>query len=285
MNNYQRKGEIMKSIIVQNLCFEYEENIPTIQNISFEIEEGEYVAILGHNGSGKSTIAKLLIGLLEKKSGDIMIEGISLNEETLYDVRSHIGIVFQNPDNQFIGSTVRDDIAFGLENKCVPQNQMDAIIDKYAKEVNMYAFLDHEPSKLSGGQKQRVAIAGILAMQPDILILDESTSMLDPKGKNEINALVSKIRQEKRMTVLSITHDIEEATKADRIVLLNQGKIEAIGTPNEILCDIDRLRKLGLEPPFAYQLSVLLKKQGVNMPLTIDEKELVKVLCQLHLKK
>ena len=275
----------MKSVIVKDLCFEYEENIPTIQNVSFEINAGEYVAILGHNGSGKSTIAKLLIGLLEKKSGDIIVEGISLNEENLYDVRSHIGIVFQNPDNQFIGATVRDDIAFGLENKCVPQKDMEDIINYYAKEVNMYAFLDHEPSKLSGGQKQRVAIAGILAMQPDILILDESTSMLDPKGKTEVNALVKKIRQEKKMTVLSITHDIEEASKADRIILLNKGRIEAIGSPKEILSDANKLEELGLEAPFSFQLSKQLKKIGIDVSLYIDEKELVEELCQLRLKK
>lgn len=275
----------MKSVIVKDLCFEYEENIPTIQNVSFEIDAGEYVAILGHNGSGKSTIAKLLIGLLEKKSGDIMVEGISLNEENLYDVRSHIGIVFQNPDNQFIGATVRDDIAFGLENKCVPQKDMEDIINYYAKEVNMYAFLDHEPSKLSGGQKQRVAIAGILAMQPDILILDESTSMLDPKGKTEVNALVKKIRQEKKMTVLSITHDIEEASKADRIILLNKGRIEAIGSPKEILSDANKLEELGLEAPFSFQLSKQLQKIGIDVSLYIDEKELVEELCQLRSKK
>lgn len=275
----------MKSVIVKDLCFEYEENIPTIQNVSFEIDAGEYVAILGHNGSGKSTIAKLLIGLLEKKSGDIMVEGISLNEQNLYDVRSHIGIVFQNPDNQFIGATVRDDIAFGLENKCVPQKDMEDIINYYAKEVNMYAFLDHEPSKLSGGQKQRVAIAGILAMQPDILILDESTSMLDPKGKTEVNALVKKIRQEKKMTVLSITHDIEEASKADRIILLNKGRVEAIGSPKEILSDANKLEELGLEAPFSLQLSKQLQNIGIDVSLYIDEKELVEELCQLRLKK
>ncbi len=275
----------MKSVIVKDLCFEYEENVPTIQNVSFEIDAGEYVAILGHNGSGKSTIAKLLIGLLEKKSGDIMVEGISLNEENLYDVRSHIGIVFQNPDNQFIGATVRDDIAFGLENKCVPQKDMEDIINYYAKEVNMYAFLDHEPSKLSGGQKQRVAIAGILAMQPDILILDESTSMLDPKGKTEVNALVKKIRQEKKMTVLSITHDIEEASKADRIILLNKGRIEAIGSPKEILSDANKLEELGLEALFSFQLSKQLQNIGIDVSLYIDEKELVEELWQLRLKK
>lgn len=281
----ERKGGLMNSIEVKNLCFEYEENIPTLKNVSFSVEQGDYITILGHNGSGKSTIAKLLIGLLEKKSGEIIINGISLNDETLYEVRSHIGIVFQNPDNQFIGATVRDDIAFGLENKCVPTSQMDEIINRYAKEVGMENFLDHEPSKLSGGQKQRVAIAGILAMQPNILILDESTSMLDPKGKNEINNLVTKIRNEKKMTVISITHDIEEAANADKIILLNQGQIVKIGTVDEILTDIPLLEEMGLNAPFAYQVADGLRKLGFNVTKQIDKKVLVDELWQLYLKK
>ena len=189
----------MKKIIeIKNLSFEYREGTKTINNISFDIFEGEYVAILGHNGSGKSTIAKLIIGLLEKLSGSITVNGIELTLENLYKVRDNIGIVFQNPDNQFIGATVRDDIAFGLENNCVPQNQMDEIINNYASKVDMQDFLDHEPTKLSGGQKQRVAIAGILAMNPKIIILDEATSMLDPIGKREINNLVRKLIKKKQ---------------------------------------------------------------------------------------
>ena len=273
----------MNSIVVKDLFFNYEEDIPTIKGISFDIKQGEYVAILGHNGSGKSTIAKLLDGLLEKKSGSIQINGIELTLDTLYDVRSHIGIVFQNPDNQFIGSTVRDDIAFGLENKCIPYKEMDDIINSYASKVNMIDFLDHEPSKLSGGQKQRVAIAGILAMQPDILILDESTSMLDPKGKNEINTLVREIIAQSKMTVISITHDIEEATFADKIILMNQGQIEKIGSPKEILMDEALLTKVGLEAPFIYQVSSLLHKKGINVTKQIDKETLVNELCQLHL--
>lgn len=275
----------MNIIEVKNLSFAYEENQKTIDDISFEIKKGEYIAILGHNGSGKSTIAKLLIGLLEAKSGEIIVAGQLLKEETLYDIRRHIGIVFQNPDNQFIGATVRDDIAFGLENLCVPQKQMDGIIDQFAKEVNMSSFLDHEPSKLSGGQKQRVAIAGVLAMSPDILILDESTSMLDPKGKNEINQLVEKIRQDAHMTVLSITHDIEEAIKADRLILLNQGKIVKQGKPQDVLADTSILPEVGLEAPIAYQLALLLNQRGILVKPQIAREELVKELCQLRLKK
>ena len=275
----------MNSVVVKDLFFSYEENVPTIKGISFDIKKGEYVAILGHNGSGKSTIAKLLDGLLEKKSGSIKIDDIELTEESLYEVRSHIGIVFQNPDNQFIGSTVRDDIAFGLENKCVPYDQMDEIIHAFATKVNMEEFLDHEPSKLSGGQKQRVAIAGILAMQPDILILDESTSMLDPKGKNEINRLVRDIISQNKMTVISITHDIEEASLADKIILMNQGSIEKIGTPAEILVNEALLEKVGLESPFIFQVAKQLEKKGIRVSKQINREELVKELCQLHSKK
>ena len=274
----------MNSVVVKDLFFSYEENVPTIKGISFDIKKGEYVAILGHNGSGKSTIAKLLDGLLEKKSGSIKIDDIELTEESLYEVRSHIGIVFQNPDNQFIGSTVRDDIAFGLENKCVPYDQMDEIIHAFATKVNMEEFLDHEPSKLSGGQKQRVAIAGILAMQPDILILDESTSMLDPKGKNEINRLVRDIISQNKMTVISITHDIEEASLADKIILMNQGSIEKIGTPAEILVNEALLEKVGLESPFIFQVAKQLEKKGIRVSKQINREELVKELCQLHSK-
>ena len=276
----------MNNIIeVKNLTFEYEENHHTIDNISFNIKKGTYTTILGHNGSGKSTIAKLLMGLLEKKSGDIYVGGIELNEENLYDVRSQIGIVFQNPDNQFIGSTVRDDIAFGLENMCVEPSKMDDIINEYASKVNMIDFLDHEPTKLSGGQKQRVAIAGILAMAPSIVILDEATSMLDPKGKKEINELVRFLNKEKEITIISITHDIEEAALSDEVILLGKGKIVNQGTPDQVLSNKNDITALSLELPFAYQLSEALIKQSVNIEKQINQEKLVNQLCQLHLKK
>ena len=272
-------------IEVRHLCFEYEENQPIIQDVSFTIQKGQFVAILGHNGSGKSTIAKLLIGLLEKKSGEIIVAGTPLTQETFYDIRHDIGIVFQNPDNQFIGATVRDDIAFGLENKCVPPEEMDAIIDSFSKRVGMYDFLDHEPSKLSGGQKQRVAIAGILAMAPKILILDEATSMLDPRGKKEINELVKKLRQESDMIVISITHDIDEALQSDQVILLNQGKVEKMGPSDEILRDKETLLRLGLNVPFAYMVSERLKKDGYLDQIEIRQERLVDQLCQFVSKK
>ena len=274
-----------KIIEVKNLSFEYEEGSKTIDNISFDIEKGTYTTILGHNGSGKSTISKLLMGLLEKKSGDIIVGGIQLTEETLSEVRSQIGIVFQNPDNQFIGSTVRDDIAFGLENICMAPNLMDDVIYEYASKVNMLDFLDHEPTKLSGGQKQRVAIAGILAMSPSIIILDEATSMLDPRGKKEINALVNELNKNKNMTILSITHDIEEAANSDYVILLNHGKIVDHGKPKDVLMKQEQLEELSLDITFAYKVSKGLQQKGFEIENYISREKLVNKLCQLHSKK
>ena len=274
-----------KIIELKHLSFGYDEDILTIDDISFQIQKGSYTTILGHNGSGKSTIAKLLMGLLEKKSGDIIVGGISLSEETLSQVRNQMGIVFQNPDNQFIGSTVRDDIAFGLENNCVDPALMDDIINEYAKKVNMYEFLDHEPTKLSGGQKQRVAIAGILAMSPSIIILDEATSMLDPRGKNEINALVHQLNKDKNMTIVSITHDIEEAALSDYVILLSDGHVVDEGKPEDVLMKKDEIERLSLDIPFAYKVSEGLQKLGISITNQIDREKLVKELCQLHSKK
>lgn len=274
-----------KSIIeVKDLCFNYEENVTTIDNISFSVEEGSYTTIIGHNGSGKSTVAKLLAGLLEKKSGSIKIDAIELNIENLGKIRNRLGIVFQNPDNQFIGSTVRDDIAFGLENHKVPQADMDVIIEKNAKRVNMTKYLDHEPTHLSGGQKQRVAIAGILAMKPKVLIFDEATSMLDPQGKAEIKKVIKEIHKERGLTILSITHDIDEVAHSDDVVVMNEGKIAMQGTPEEIFSDIDRITNMHLDVPFSLKLSKELKKNGVNVDNHILEEVLVEDLCKLKSK-
>lgn len=273
------------AVDINNLSFEYEEGAKTIDQISFSVPKGSYTVVLGHNGSGKSTIAKLIIGLLEPKTGDITVDGIHLDEEHLYDVREKVGIVFQNPDNQFIGSTVRDDIAFGLENLCVPTEDMEDIIQTYAKKVNMTEFLDHEPTKLSGGQKQRVAIAGILAMHPSIIILDEATSMLDPRGKIEINNLVHELNQTQNMTILSITHDIEEAALSDHVILLDNGHIIDEGTPEKVLIQKEELECIGLDVPFAYKISKKLHDSGYPIKPIINKEKLVKELCQLNLKK
>ncbi len=274
-----------KIIEIKDLSFEYEAGLKTINHISFDINKGVYVSILGNNGSGNSKIAKLLIGLLEKKSGSIIINGYELNLENLYKVRDNIGIVFQNPDNQFIGATVRDDIAFGLENTCVPQSDMDKIITTYAAKVGMSDFLDHEPTKLSGGQKQRVAIAGILAMAPTIIILDEATSMLDPMGRREINSLVKELNKEKDITIISITHDIEEAKNADQVIMLSAGEVVASGNPKDILSDEANLVKYELDIPFALKVAKGLEKLNIRTSMSLQEEVLITELCQLHLKK
>lgn len=273
----------MKIIEVKNLCFAYEENNLVLDNINIEIAKGTYTTIIGHNGSGKSTLAKLLAGLLPAKSGEIYIDGILMNEDSLEMIRNCLGIVFQNPDNQFIGSTVRDDIAFGLENHQVPHEDMDDIINNYAQKVNMLEYLDKEPSNLSGGQKQRVAIAGVLAMRPEILILDEATSMLDPKGRKEIKELIHELHKDKNLTILSITHDIEETLYADNCIVMNKGKIFAVDKAENIFKDADKLKQIGLDIPYIYELKKLFKKKGIN--LTSDDiKGVAEELWQLHSK-
>ena len=273
-----------KIIEVKDLCFNYEEGVTTIDNISFSVEEGSYTTIIGHNGSGKSTVAKLLAGLLEKKSGAIKIDGIDLTIENLGKIRNRIGIVFQNPDNQFIGSTVRDDIAFGLENHKVAQSEMDAIIEKNASRVNMMKYLDHEPTHLSGGQKQRVAIAGILAMKPKLLIFDEATSMLDPQGKAEIKKVINDIHAESGLTIVSITHDIDEVAGSNDVIVMNEGKIAMKGAPEKVFSDIDRITNLHLDVPFSLKLATKLKALGVNVDNHILEESLVEDLCRLKSK-
>lgn len=272
------------AIEVSNLSFSYTEEGNTIQDVSFSIPKGSYTTIIGHNGSGKSTIAKLIIGLLKAQSGTIRILGTELTPETVYDLRSHVGIVFQNPDNQFIGSTVADDIAFGLENHCVPQEDMQALIEKSAASVGMSDFLQAEPTHLSGGQKQRVAIAGILAMTPDIIIFDESTSMLDPQGKASINAQIKRFHDEKNITILSITHDMEEVAQSQHVIVLNHGVVEMEGTPKEVFAQEAMLKKMQLDIPFALKFSKAMQKEGFSSihALTLDE--VVNQLCQLKSK-
>lgn len=269
------------AIEVSHLSFAYTEEAETIKDVSFTIPKGSYTTIIGHNGSGKSTIAKLIIGLLGAKSGTIKLLDQVVSPETIYELRSHVGIVFQNPDNQFIGSTVADDIAFGLENHCVPQEQMQDLIDKSATAVGMTDFLDAEPTHLSGGQKQRVAIAGILAMAPEIIIFDESTSMLDPQGKASINQEINHLHQSRDITILSITHDMEEVAQSEHVIVLNQGKIEMEGTPKEIFAHPDLLKNMQLDIPFALKFSKYLQSKGILHEdiLTLDK--VVDAICQL----
>lgn len=274
----------MKQLEVKNLSFSYDESTHAVRNVSFAIEKGSYTTIIGHNGSGKSTIAKLLIGLLEKDEGEILIDDLPLNEENLMEIRSRVGIVFQNPDNQFIGSTVRDDIAFGLENHCVEQSKMDAIITEFAEKVNMTEYLESEPTRLSGGQKQRVAIAGVLAMAPEMIIFDESTSMLDPQGKDEINRVIRQLHAQTQLTIISITHDIEEVAKSDHVLVMDQGEIKMEGTPEEILLRDKELIQLHLDIPFSIKLQQQLKKNGFTIKPEITIEGLVNQLCQFDLK-
>ena len=273
----------MSIIKVENLSFKYDEDY-VVDDISFNIEQGSFVTIIGHNGSGKSTVAKLLIGLLEKNSGKITIDGLELDENNLYAIRDRVGIVFQNPDNQFIGSTVRDDIAFGLENHCVEHNLMDGLIETFSQKVSMNKYLDSEPTKLSGGQKQRVAIAGVLAMNPEIIIFDEATSMLDPQGKKEINELIGDIRKENNTTIISITHDIEEVTKSDFVIVMNDGKIACSGTPSEVLVQEKLLVDMKLDIPFSLKLKNELAKEKINVNPVLTIEGMVVELCRLSSK-
>ena len=275
----------MAAVEVKNLTFSYDGRTNAVEDVTFRVEPGAYCTIVGRNGSGKSTVAKLIAGLLDRKSGDILIEGIPLQKSNLLELRSRIGIVFQNPDNQFIGSTVRDDIAFGLENHCVPQEEMDGIIERFASEVGMSRYLDSEPARLSGGQKQRVAIAGVLAMHPDILIFDEATSMLDPQGKDRIKQVIRDLHKDHALTILSITHDIEEVGMSDQVVLLDQGKLVMSDTPDAVFSSEERIRRTGLDVPFSLKLVKELRHYGVKMNPVLQTDMLVEELCRLRLKK
>ena len=275
----------MNPIEIKNLNFSYDQTQDVVKDVSFVVKKGSYTTLIGHNGSGKSTIAKLIIGLLEKEKGSILIDGEELRLETIEGIRRKIGIVFQNPDNQFIGATVRDDIAFGLENHQVAPSEMDEIIENYAKEVGMSEYLDHEPTRLSGGQKQRVAIAGILSMKPEILILDEATSMLDPEGKEDINNLVKQLHKENNMTILSITHDVEEVLKSDHVIVMYEGRIVKDGTPSEVMKNEEELVRLKLAAPYSVRLANELKKLGIPVKQAWDMEGMVDELCQLLLNK
>ncbi|MGH2075145.1 energy-coupling factor ABC transporter ATP-binding protein [Aerococcus urinaeequi] len=275
-------------IQVQDLSFQYSQSDEklAIDVLSTTIYEGEWLAIIGHNGSGKSTFSKLLVGLLEAKSGTIEVDGKVLSMETLWDIRSQVGLVFQNPDNQFVGATVEDDVAFALENMGMPVDEMHERVESALKRVKMWDYRDKEPAALSGGQKQRVAIAGVIAMAPKIIILDESTSMLDPEGRDELMAIVADIKQDKALTVISITHDLNEAAEADRMLVFKEGQIIKEGTPADIFIYGNELTEIGLDVPFSEQLKSALAKRGVAVPdAYFDEEGLGEWLCKSHLNK
>ena len=255
----------MSKLEIKNLCFSYEESHPVIDDISLSIDKGSFVAILGHNGSGKSTLAKLIVGLLEKNSGQIFFNGEEITRKNIRDLQTRTALVFQNPDNQFIGSTVEDDIAFGLENRQFPHDKMQEEIEKYAASVNMLDYLKKEPVNLSGGQKQRVALAGALILKPEILILDEATSMLDPKGKSTVRKYLDRIHKENPdLSIISITHDVDEALLADQVLILAKGKLVKSGEPKEILRDEQALLNLKLDMPFVYRVEKKLSEACID---------------------
>ncbi|CJZ30669.1 energy-coupling factor ABC transporter ATP-binding protein [Streptococcus pneumoniae] len=274
----------MKSITdVKNLSFRYKENqnYYDVKDITFHVKRGEWLSIVGHNGSGKSTTVRLIDGLLEAESGEIVIDGQRLTEENVWNIRRQIGMVFQNPDNQFVGATVEDDVAFGLENQGLSRQEMKKRVEEALALVGMLDFKKREPARLSGGQKQRVAIAGVVALRPAILILDEATSMLDPEGRRELIGTVKGIRKDYDMTVISITHDLEEVAMSDRVLVMKKGEIESTSSPRELFSRND-LDQIGLDDPFANQLKKSLSQNGYDLPENyLTESELEDKLWEL----
>lgn len=279
---------MMTNIIeVKNLKYKYnqEDERYTLNDVSFHVKQGEWLSIIGHNGSGKSTTVRLIDGLLEAESGDIYIDGDALTIDNVWDKRRLIGMVFQNPDNQFVGATVEDDVAFGLENQGIPLDEMRSRVDEALELVGMTDFKTREPARLSGGQKQRVAIAGVVALRPKIIILDEATSMLDPEGRLDLIKIVREIKERHGMTVISITHDLDEVALSDRVIVMKNGQVESISTPNELFMQED-LVDLDLDRPFTTELASSLRQTGLDLPLRyFTEEELEETLWELISKK
>src|SRR5690554_1939220 len=259
----------MSLIEIKDLVFKYNKKNKAINNLSLAIDKGEFVCILGHNGSGKSTLAKLIVGLLKANKGNILIDGVELTEETVDELRKNIGIVFQNPDNQFVGVTVKDDIAFGLENRQVPREEMLQLIDEYAKLVSMENFMDYNPEDLSGGEKQRVAIAGVLATKPEVIIFDEATSMLDPKGVREVIEVIKGLK--KNHTIISITHNLREALLASKVIVLNEGEIVLTGSPQDIFKEKQILKDAKLDILESMKLLELVENSNIKSKEKIEE--------------
>lgn len=267
----------MENIIeVRNLKYKYDsesENY-TLNDVSFQVKKGEWLSIVGHNGSGKSTTVRLIDGLLEAESGDIIISGDKLTAENVWEKRRQIGMVFQNPDNQFVGATVEDDVAFGLENQGLDYDLMVERVQQALELVGMQDFKEREPARLSGGQKQRVAVAGVVALRPDIIILDEATSMLDPEGRLDLIQTVKKIKDGNQLTVISITHDLDEIALSDRVLVMKEGQVESTATPRELFSR-EVLEELGLDQPFVNQVKAALRQSGFPLPDSyLTEKEL-----------
>ncbi|HEM5503827.1 energy-coupling factor transporter ATPase [Streptococcus suis] len=278
---------MMNIIEVKNLKYKYnqEDEQYTLNDVSFHVKQGEWLSIIGHNGSGKSTTVRLIDGLLEAESGDIYIDGDALTIDNVWDKRRLIGMVFQNPDNQFVGATVEDDVAFGLENQGILLEEMRSRVNEALELVGMADFKTREPARLSGGQKQRVAIAGVVALRPKIIILDEATSMLDPEGRLDLIKIVREIKDRHGMTVISITHDLDEVALSDRVIVMKNGQVESISTPKELFMRED-LVDLDLDRPFTTELASSLRQTGLDLPLRyFTEEELEETLWELISKQ
>ena len=277
-----------KIITLTDISYQYHEtdDRPALNKVSLSIEEGEWIAIIGHNGSGKSTLAKTINGLIAPSHGEVTVGGLILSEENIWEIREMVGMVFQNPDNQFVGSTVQDDVAFGLENQGIRRDEMIERVKSAITRVKMQDFMEKEPARLSGGQKQRVAIAGVVALRPQIIILDEATSMLDPQGRQEVLATVKEIKERANLTVISITHDIDEAANANRVLVMKNGELVQEGTPEEIFSYGDQLIEMGLDLPFAEKLKSDLRDRGIDVPSEyLTEEGMVDWLWTLLSKK
>lgn len=274
INNEWSKSEVFSVaesfVRLEHVFYKYEDAEKyAVKDVTISAEKGEWVALVGHNGSGKSTIAKLLNGLLFPEEGLIKIGHFVLSEKNIWEIRRQVGMVFQNPDNQFVGATVQDDVAFGLENHGVPHDTMVKRVESALNEVGMQSYALHEPARLSGGQKQRVAIAGVLALRPDVIILDEATSMLDPRGRAEVMETIRIMREQEDITVISITHDLDEVLFADRVIVMNNGEIHSEGTPQEIFQQADAMREIGLGVPFIIELQEKLVAGGFETESTV----------------
>lgn len=274
-------------IQLNNIQFKYYDTSDNVlNNINLNVYPHEWIAVIGHNGSGKSTMAKMINGLLIPDEGSVVVNDITLNEETVWQARQRIGLVFQNPDNQFVGATVEDDVAFGLENNGIEHSEMVTRVNEALEDVRMTSFKQSEPARLSGGQKQRVALASVIALRPDVIILDEATAMLDPLGRKEVIKTIYELKERFNLTVISITHDLDEAALADRIVVMSQGEIIQEGTPQEIFSLGESLVKIGLDVPFSIKLKDALKSQGVEVPAGyLTREELLEWLVSSRLTK
>jgi energy-coupling factor transport system ATP-binding protein len=273
-------------ISIKNVSFTYDSGTPALENVSLDIREGEFLCIVGHNGSGKSTLAKMLNGLLLPTEGAVIVDGMdTADDDRLLDIRRRVGIVFQNPDNQIVTTVVREDVAFGLENLGIPTEEMIVRVDEALKSVGMESYADSAPHMLSGGQKQRIAIAGMLAMEPNVLVLDEATAMLDPYGRRDILKIVHELHEKKGITVVMITQYMEEALGAERVIVMNSGHIEMEGTPQEVFARGDELRKIGLDVPAAIELRELLKERHIaDLGNAMTLEEISEGLCRSLLK-